>query len=183
MSAVPTGKSRSTDSSEPPDKTLPFTAHGQNVNPHDAVFVLATGNSPRLWSVSHTKSSRDNPPPPPLNSRRSLGWTAGAALGQVPLITDRDPRPRELASGAKGTRCGCTECGSIDRRQSEGTRDGGGFLPSVQPTLLMSMVSRASCRRRSLRSRLLSEEEATPPLPVLPPGRCWKSMMLALGLY
>lgn len=47
----------------------------------------------------------------------------------------------------------------------------------------MSMVSRASCRRRSLRSRLLSEEEATPPLPVLPPGRCWKSMVRALGLY
>lgn len=55
----------------------------------------------------------------------------------------------------------------------------------LQPylTLLMSMVSRASCRRRSLRSRLLSEEEATPPLPVLPPGRCWKSMMRALGFY
>lgn len=49
-------------------------------------------------------------------------------------------------------------------------------------SLLMSMVSRASCRRRSLRSRLLSEEEATPPLPVLPPGRCWKSMVTALGL-
>lgn len=60
---------------------------------------------------------------------------------------------------------------------------GGTCWPAVQPTLLMSMVSRASCRRRSLRSRLLSEEEATPPLPVLPPGRCWKSMVRALGLY
>lgn len=50
------------------------------------------------------------------------------------------------------------------------------------PTLLMSMVSRASCLRRSLRSRLLSEEEATPPLPVLPPGLCWKSMVQAWGL-
>lgn len=50
------------------------------------------------------------------------------------------------------------------------------------PTLLMSMVSKASCRRRSLRSRLLSEEEATPPLPVLPPGLCWKSMVKAWKL-
>lgn len=49
--------------------------------------------------------------------------------------------------------------------------------PRPWPTLLMSMVSRASCRSRSLRSRLLSEAEATPPLPVLPPGRCWKSMV------
>lgn len=48
---------------------------------------------------------------------------------------------------------------------------------------MMSMVSRASCRRRSRRSRLLSEEEATPPLPVLPPGRCWKSIAGAAGLY
>ncbi len=41
----------------------------------------------------------------------------------------------------------------------------------------MSMVSKASCRSRSRRSRLLSDEEATPPLPVFPPALCWKSMM------
>lgn len=40
----------------------------------------------------------------------------------------------------------------------------------------MSMVSKASCRSRSRRSRLLSEVEATPPLPVFPPARCWKSI-------
>lgn len=53
------------------------------------------------------------------------------------------------------------------------------FLHTQRPrlTLLMSMVSKANCRSLSLRSRLLSEAEATPPLPVLPPGRCWKSMM------
>lgn len=44
-------------------------------------------------------------------------------------------------------------------------------------SLLMSMVSKASCRSRSRRSRLLSDEEATPPLPVFPPALCWKSMM------
>lgn len=43
-------------------------------------------------------------------------------------------------------------------------------------SLLMSMVSRASCRNRSRLSRLLSEADATPPLPVLPPARCWKSI-------
>lgn len=53
------------------------------------------------------------------------------------------------------------------------------FLCRQRPrlTLLMSMVSKASCRSLSRRSRLLSEAEATPPLPVFPPGRCWKSMM------
>lgn len=48
--------------------------------------------------------------------------------------------------------------------------------------MLMSMVSRASWRSRSRRSRLLSEAEATPPLPVFPPGRCWKSMAGVPGL-
>ena len=43
-------------------------------------------------------------------------------------------------------------------------------------SLLMSMVSRANWRSRSRLSRLLSEVEATPPLPVLPPARCWKSI-------
>lgn len=40
----------------------------------------------------------------------------------------------------------------------------------------MSMVSSASWRNRSRLSRLLSEAEATPPLPVFPPARCWKSI-------
>ena len=48
-------------------------------------------------------------------------------------------------------------------------------------SLLMSMVSKANWRSRSLLSRLLSEVEATPPLPVLPPARCWKSIFAAFS--
>lgn len=40
----------------------------------------------------------------------------------------------------------------------------------------MSMVSRANCRSRSLLSLFVSDHDATPPLPVLPPGRFWKSI-------
>ena len=43
-------------------------------------------------------------------------------------------------------------------------------------TFARSMVSRASFRRRSFLSLLLSENPATPPPPVLPPARCWKSI-------
>lgn len=43
-------------------------------------------------------------------------------------------------------------------------------------TLLRSIVSKASCLSLSLRSLFDSEAEATPPTPVLPPARCWKSM-------
>ena len=38
------------------------------------------------------------------------------------------------------------------------------------------MVSKASWRSRSRLSRFASEADATPPVPVLPPGRCWKSI-------
>lgn len=44
-------------------------------------------------------------------------------------------------------------------------------------TLFRSIVSKASCLRRSRRSRLDSEAEATPPVPVLPPALFWKSMV------
>ena len=38
------------------------------------------------------------------------------------------------------------------------------------------MVSKASCLNLSLLSLLVSEAEATPPVPVLPPARFWKSI-------
>ena len=44
-------------------------------------------------------------------------------------------------------------------------------------TLLRSIVSNASCLRRSRRSLLDSDHEATPPEPVLPPALFWKSIL------
>ena len=51
------------------------------------------------------------------------------------------------------------------------------IMPTFDPlTFARSIVSRASFRRRSFLSLLLSENPATPPPPVLPPARCWKSI-------
>ena len=49
-------------------------------------------------------------------------------------------------------------------------------MPTYPLTFARSIVSRASFRRRSFLSLLLSENPATPPPPVLPPARCWKSI-------
>ena len=53
------------------------------------------------------------------------------------------------------------------------------FVSSRRESLALfrSMVSSASRRRRSRRSTLLSASDATPPPPVLPPARCWKSIL------
>lgn len=43
--------------------------------------------------------------------------------------------------------------------------------------MLRSIVSKASCLKRSRRSLFDSDHEATPPEPVFPPARFWKSML------
>ena len=48
---------------------------------------------------------------------------------------------------------------------------------SVVGTLFISIVSRAKSLSLSLLSLLLSEPEATPPVPVLPPALFWKSIL------
>lgn len=56
-------------------------------------------------------------------------------------------------------------------------------ITKITLTLLRSMVSKASCLSLSLRSLFDSEAEATPPTPVLPPARCWKSMFASPFFY
>jgi hypothetical protein len=46
-----------------------------------------------------------------------------------------------------------------------------------QLTFAKSIVSKANSLRRSLLSLLASDSEATPPEPVFPPARCWKSIV------
>lgn len=93
MSAVPTGKSRSTDSSEPPNKTLPITAHGRNVNPHDAVLVLASGQSV-------TQKAHAITPLPPSEQQAVSGVDSWSCSRSSSL--DYRPGPEAQSAGQRG---------------------------------------------------------------------------------
>ena len=52
----------------------------------------------------------------------------------------------------------------------------------IYRTFVKSIVSNASSRSRSRRWAFVSADEATPPLPILDPTRCWKSILF-LGYH
>jgi len=61
--------------------------------------------------------------------------------------------------------------------EAKGAELGYWLSKTVLFTLFRSIVSNASWRSLSRLSRFASDADATPPTPVLPPGRCWKSIL------
>lgn len=92
---------------------------------------------------------------------RVAAVSAHATCGACVVLASPPPPPASWRPGADGR-----------AREREGVTCG-----RRRRTFEMSMVSSAIWRSRSRRATLLSDALATPPVPVLPPGLFWKSIV------